>query len=81
MRTIQITVPEKLVQHVDKAIQKLNTTRSAFIRQALTASLKKIETLQMEASHRAGYSKKSTSPEEFSDWEEEQAWENVPWED
>lgn len=81
MRTIQITVPEKLVQNVDKAIQKLKTTRSAFVRQALTASLKKIEILRMEANHRVGYTKKPTAPEEFGDWEKEQAWDNVPWED
>ena len=49
MRTIQITVDEELLHNVDRAIKKIHTTRSAFIRKSLTISLKNLETFQLEA--------------------------------
>ena len=62
------------MQNVDRAIQKLGTTRSAFVREALSASLERLQTLQMEARHKAGYKKKPVARDEFNDWEDEQAW-------
>lgn len=74
MKTIQITMPEDLLQEIDQAIQKFHKTRSAFIRDALFAALRRLEIMQMEARFRAGYKKKPAVKNEYSEWEDEQVW-------
>jgi metal-responsive CopG/Arc/MetJ family transcriptional regulator len=74
MKTIQITVNESLLRHVDKVITSLKTTRSAFIRDSLRNALASLATKRLEAKHRRGYSKKPVKEDEFSDWENEQVW-------
>ncbi|MCI0397640.1 MAG: ribbon-helix-helix domain-containing protein [Chloroflexi bacterium] len=39
MKTIQVTIDESLLAKVDQVSQDLNTTRSAFIREALKLAL------------------------------------------
>jgi len=39
MRTVQMTLDEKLVEEVDKLVGELKTTRSAFTRDALRQAL------------------------------------------
>ena len=48
MKTIQMTIDEPLLAEVDQAIKALNTTRSAFIRQALQLALQRYKILEME---------------------------------
>lgn len=74
MKTIQITVDESLLRHVNSAIVALRTTRSAFIRQSLEEALRRLKALRLEARHRRGYMKKPVSAGEVVDWESEQAW-------
>lgn len=74
MKTIQITINESLLRHVDGAIVALRTTRSAFVRQSLEETLGRLKTLRLEAKHRRGYMKKPVSAAEIADWENEQAW-------
>jgi metal-responsive CopG/Arc/MetJ family transcriptional regulator len=44
MKTIQMSVDESLLAEVDRAIVSLNTTRSAFVREALQLALMAVQT-------------------------------------
>lgn len=74
MKTIQMTLDEKLLYEVDKTVSKLNTTRSAFTRKALKEAIKKIHTRQLEIQHLKGYKKQPGKNGEFNIWENEQEW-------
>lgn len=74
MKTIQMTLDEDLVLRVDRAVKKLETTRSAFTREALREALKRLSTAELERRHRAGYRKAPVRKGEFDDWEREQVW-------
>ena len=76
MRTVQLTLDEGLVAEVDKVVQKLGTTRSAFAREALRAAVARLRERSLERKHREGYLKKPASAREFAAWESEQAWGN-----
>ena len=55
MRTIQMTLDDELVESVDKLVKELNTSRSAFTRDALRAAVKSFYTGLKEEKHRQGY--------------------------
>jgi len=74
MKTVQMTLDEDLVAEVDKIVKRLKTTRSALTRDALRAEIRRIREKELEQKHRKGYQRKPVKPEEFSDWEDEQAW-------
>ena len=74
MKTVQMTLDEKLVAAVDKAAKKIGTTRSAFTRAALRQALERLKTQGLERRHRVGYARKPVRGDEFSDWENEQVW-------
>jgi metal-responsive CopG/Arc/MetJ family transcriptional regulator len=69
-----MTIDEPLLAEVDAVIQALETTRSAFIREALQQALRRYRVLQLEQSHAAGYARHPVEPGEFDVWESEQAW-------
>jgi metal-responsive CopG/Arc/MetJ family transcriptional regulator len=74
MKTIQMTIDESLLSEVDRVIQELKTTRSAFIRSALQLALKRREIAKLEERHAQGYAERPVTPDEFGAWEEEQIW-------
>jgi metal-responsive CopG/Arc/MetJ family transcriptional regulator len=74
MRTVQMTLDERLVDRVDRAARWLGKTRSAFARDALRDALSRLATLQKERRHRRGYEAKPVRPGEFDDWSQEQVW-------
>ncbi|UCB47133.1 MAG: ribbon-helix-helix protein, CopG family [Spirochaetota bacterium] len=74
MKTIQMTLDEDLVKAVDRISKQLNTTRSAFTRQALREALSRYSIEQLEQKHKKGYEKHPVTVDEFSVWDEEQAW-------
>ena len=74
MKTIQMTLDEDLVKAVDRISKQLNTTRSAFTRQALREALSRYSTEQLEQKHKKGYERHPVTANEFLVWEEEQAW-------
>ncbi len=74
MRTIQMTLDEALVDTVDRISRKLNMNRSAFTRKALRDAVAQYTALQMEQKHRQGYENIPVAEDEFSVWEDEQAW-------
>ena len=74
MRTIQMTLDDELVKEVDTIAKQLQTTRSAFTRDALREAVKQYNTRRLELMHRQGYSIHPVNKEEFSVWEKEQNW-------
>jgi metal-responsive CopG/Arc/MetJ family transcriptional regulator len=74
MKTVQMTLDEDLVARVDRAARRLGTTRSAFTREALRNSLKRLAAAELERKHRAGYEAKPVAPGEFDLWNLEQVW-------
>ena len=74
MRTVQMTLDEDLVRSVDRVVQRIRTTRSAFTRDALRAALAQFNASELEQQHQRGYEIQPVSKAEFSVWEDEQAW-------
>jgi metal-responsive CopG/Arc/MetJ family transcriptional regulator len=74
MKTIQMTIDEPLLTEVDRVIQALDTTRSAFIREALQLALWRHRLTELERKHAEGYARHPVEPGEFDGWEAEQVW-------
>ena len=74
MKTVQMTLDEELVTQVDGVVKRLQTSRSAFTRDALWSAIKRVNAQELEDKHRKGYRSKPVSPGEFSAWETEQKW-------
>jgi metal-responsive CopG/Arc/MetJ family transcriptional regulator len=74
MRTIQMTIDEPLLEEVDRLTATLNTTRSAFIRNALQAAIRKHTIAHLEEQDAQGYARYPAEPGEVEVWLTEQAW-------
>ncbi len=74
MKTIQMTIDERLLKLVDKMSRARKTTRSAFIRLALEAEIQRQRVREQESRHAAGYARKPVAPGEFDVWNTEQDW-------
>jgi len=69
-----MTLDDDLVKRVDTIANELNTTRSAFTRDALREAVKHYNTRRLELKHRQGYAAHPVNKNEFSVWEKEQKW-------
>ena len=74
MKTIQMTLDEKLLTRVDRTRKKLRKTRSEFIRESLINMLANLRRRELEKQHYEGYKKNPVQPGEFDMWEDEQVW-------
>ena len=74
VRTIQMTLDDDLVITVDRIVRELNTTRSAFTRNALRQAIERFNVTCLEQKHREGYERYPVGKKEFSIWEKEQDW-------
>ena len=74
MKTIQMTIDDRLLRLVDKMSRARNTTRSAFIRDALEAEIRRARIREEEERHAEGYARKPVTPGEFDVWVDEQDW-------
>ena len=74
MKTIQMTIDDRLLKLVDKMSRARKTTRSAFIRVALEAEIQRQRVREEETRHAAGYERKPVTPGEFDVWNSEQDW-------
>lgn len=74
MKTIQMTIDERLLKLVDKLSQARKTTRSAFIRDALEAEIRRQRIRDAEARHAEGYARQPVASGEFDVWLKEQDW-------
>ena len=74
MKTIQITIDEELLNHIDEVVKAQETTRSALARKAFEAVVRKHHIQELERQDREGYEKNPEQPGEFDVWHAEQAW-------
>ena len=65
MKTIQVTNDEALLAEIDRVIQDLNTTRSAFVHDVLQLALRRHRVEGLERRHAEGYAKHPVEPGEF----------------
>jgi metal-responsive CopG/Arc/MetJ family transcriptional regulator len=74
VRSVQLTLDDNLVRHVDRVVRSLKTNRSAFTRRALRAAVARVEKKRLEQRHRRGYERLPVQVGEFDEWESEQVW-------
>ena len=74
MATIQIVLDAELLEAADKAAKTGNVNRSALIRQALQAHLKRLHVLELEERDRRGYLAQPQREEEYMPWVEAAVW-------
>jgi metal-responsive CopG/Arc/MetJ family transcriptional regulator len=74
MKTIQMTIDDRLLKAVDKLSRARKTTRSALIRDALEAELRREQTRTEERRHAEGYAQHPVEPGEFDVWLDVQDW-------
>ena len=74
MKTIQMTIDERLLKLVDKMRRARKSSRSAFIRDALAAEIRRHRIRDDELRHAEGYTRKPVAPGEFDVWLSEQDW-------
>ena len=74
VKTIQMTIDERLLKLVDKLSRDRHTTRSAFIRDALEAEIRRERIREGEMRHARGYARKPVAQNEFDLWVGEQDW-------
>jgi metal-responsive CopG/Arc/MetJ family transcriptional regulator len=74
MKTVQMTINEDLLIQIDQVVKDEGSNRSAFMRQALKEALRRYNIAKLEKQHTAGYLQHPIKPDEFDDWQEEQAW-------
>jgi len=69
-----MTIDERLLRLVDKMSRARQTSRSAFIRDALEAEIRRQRIREDEVRHAEGYTRKPVAPGEFDVWLGEQDW-------
>jgi metal-responsive CopG/Arc/MetJ family transcriptional regulator len=74
MKTIQMTIEPHLLKAVDKLTRLRKTTRSALIRAALEAELRRERINALETRHSDGYARQPAVPGEFDAWIDQQEW-------
>ena len=74
MQTIQIVLEKELLEATDRAARRTKQNRSALVRDALRAHLRKMAVLEREQRDRAGYAKHPQQLDEVALWEREAVW-------
>jgi predicted transcriptional regulator len=74
VKTIQMTIDERLLKVVDKITRARKTTRSAFIRDALEAEIRRQRIRENEIRYAEGYARQPVAVGEFDIWLREQDW-------
>jgi metal-responsive CopG/Arc/MetJ family transcriptional regulator len=69
-----MTIDEQLLKLIDKMSKARKTTRSAFIRDALEAEIRRQRIRENEVRHAGGYARVPVQPGEFDVWLNEQDW-------
>jgi metal-responsive CopG/Arc/MetJ family transcriptional regulator len=74
METIQVVLDSKLLRATDRAASLTKVNRSALIRKAISAYLKRLEIHELEERDRRGYEAMPSDEAEAARWETEAAW-------
>ncbi len=69
-----MTIDARLLKAVDKLTKARKTTRSALIRGALEAELRRERLSELEIRHSQGYAAQPPEKGEFDGWLEQQDW-------
>ena len=76
MKTVQMTLDEKLLKEVDEVVKKKHTNRSAYTRDALLKAIKEEKIKELEEKHIKGYSNKNNVQKELTVMDDEQIWDD-----
>ena len=79
MQTIQVVLDEGLLAATDRAARACQLNRSALVREALQAYLKRLRIQEMEERDRRGYEEHSEGANGLDDWEQVAAWPEGSW--
>jgi metal-responsive CopG/Arc/MetJ family transcriptional regulator len=74
METIQVVLDSKLLRATEVAARRTKLNRSALIREAIRAHLKKLDIGERELRDRRGYEGGPRESGELSGWEAEAVW-------
>lgn len=74
METIQVVIDAKLLKAANQAAKRSKLNRSALIRDALRAHLKRLKALDDDDRERRGYLAHPQKSEEWERWEKEAVW-------
>ena len=74
MKTIQMTIDEPLLKQLDEEASRENIARSALIRIALAAELRRRREAEMDRRHADAYRLHPQTPEEVEEWDTERVW-------
>lgn len=74
MKTIQMTIDEPLLEQLDQEASRENMARSALIRVALVAELRRRREADMDRRHEEAYRRNPQTREEVEEWDTERAW-------
>jgi metal-responsive CopG/Arc/MetJ family transcriptional regulator len=74
METIQVVIDSELRQAADRVAKQRKVNRSALMREALRAHLKKLHIEELEERERRAYEKYPQTEEEIHMWDKETAW-------
>ena len=72
METIQVVLERELLRATDRAARRRKVNRSALVREALRAYLRRLDTAERERQDRAGYLR--TPDTEFAVWDQIASW-------
>ena len=81
LKTMQITVPQPLLEEVDEFLAGTKMTRSGFARRAFEEELTRMRVAVQERQHAEAYGRMSESQDEGEEralWESAQVW-GDPW--
>jgi len=74
LKTIQMTIDASMLEEVDDVVAQLDTTRSAFIRDALGTALKAHRLRELRRLDEEGYRLIPPDDEEVEEWAGVQDW-------
>jgi metal-responsive CopG/Arc/MetJ family transcriptional regulator len=74
MKTIQVTMDEKLLEKLDRDQETQRDGRSAVLRRAVAEYLKRRLRRDVSSAYRRAYSERSGLGPDFEAWEEEGVW-------
>jgi metal-responsive CopG/Arc/MetJ family transcriptional regulator len=74
METIQVVLELELLAAVDRAVRKLKTNRSALMRDALRAHLRRLDQIEREKADREGYARYPDALARSDEWDKVADW-------
>ena len=74
VETIQIVLEKELLRATDRVARQRRVNRSALVREALRAHLRRLATVERERCDRQGYESRPIDPGELGAWDKVAAW-------